>query len=318
MIEEDSSISYDLSDISKENAKYMEKIHKVFDGSKRKVSSGFCFHGVGFQDFLLKFEAHKFGEKYLNQTRKKIVFNISKQIKGKGIWLFDRGNDHKKFFKDLSKKGIRFICRIKKNRLVVLKKSGKICKVENLKPGKYEVYLLNEHNNKVEGEAVFTLVVHNHLEEKKEICLLSNLPFSKYSEPQFVQKYLERWEIEKSFKRLKTKFNLEKIRVMTFKRFVNLISLIRLAQGISTLLFYKIRNLDITISLQVFNFTSKLKIFLKRKYLDLNLESFLSFLGTYFSPFLKRKLPFSSNLSLFSHYALEKLSLFIQIINMYI
>lgn len=123
----------------------------------------------------------------------------------------DRGNDSKQFFRDLAKKNIKFICRMRKKRLVVLKNTGKITKLSKLKPGKYAIYLLDHHNNKVKTDITYTLIINKHLENKEEIRLISNLPFDKYSEDEFVKKYLERWGVEKSFRRIKTKFFIAKI-----------------------------------------------------------------------------------------------------------
>ncbi len=51
-------IAYDLSDINKDDAKEMEKIRRVFDGSKRKTCNGYTFHGVGINHLLIKAEIH--------------------------------------------------------------------------------------------------------------------------------------------------------------------------------------------------------------------------------------------------------------------
>ena len=46
-VEDDTSIAYDLCDINKDDAKKMENISKVFDGSRRRKVMGFWLHGVG-------------------------------------------------------------------------------------------------------------------------------------------------------------------------------------------------------------------------------------------------------------------------------
>lgn len=310
MIEEDTSIAYDLCDIAKEESKMMEKISKVFDGSRRKISNGFYLHGVGVGDLLLKFKPHLADEHTLNQTRKKIIFDLSEKFDKKGIWLMDRGNDHKHFFRDLSKAQIKFICRIKKNRKIVIKDNGEITKIEKLSPGKYEIYLLDRHNNKVKTDIIYTVIIHEHLEKKDEMCLLTNLSSDKYSVEKFVEKYLERWGVEKSFKRIKTKFMLERIRVLSFRRFVNLVALVRLCLLLATIIYRQLLDHSQGLFINIYHLVSSFKTFIKRKSLTDNPDSFITFLGHHFKPFVTKKNLDLPNLSLFSKYALEKLAPF--------
>ena len=310
MIEEDTSIAYDLCDIAKEESKMMEKISKIFDGSKRKISNGFYLHGVGVGDILLKFKPHLAYEHTLNQTRREIIFDLSEKFDKKGIWLMDRGNDHKHFFRDLAKAKIKFICRIKKNRKIVMKKTGEITKIEKFSPGKYEIYLLDHHNNKVKTDIIYTVIIHEHLEEKDEMCLLTNLPSDKYSVEEFVEKYLERWGVEKSFKRIKTKFMLERIRVLSFRKFVNLVALMRLCLLLATIIYRQLLDHSRGIFVNIYHLVSSFKAFIKRKSLTDNPDSFITFLGHHLKPFVIRKISEPSNLCLFSNYALVKLAPF--------
>ncbi len=310
LVEEDTSIPYNLCDIAKEDAKVMEKISKIWDGSKRKKSTGYFLHGIGVGNVLLKFKPDLADKHTLNQTRKKLIFELAEKFDGNGIWLMDRGNDHKQFFRDLSEKEIRFICRIKKNRLAVVKKTGEIIKIKDLKPGKHEIYLLDHHNNKVKTDIVFAVIIHEHLEKKEEICLLTNLPKEKYSAEEFVKKYLDRWGIENSFKRVKTKFMLEKIRVLSFKKFINLVALIRLCLFLAAIIYEKILDQNKCVLMKIYHLVKSFKVFRKRRSLTKNLDSFISFLGHHLKPFVTRKTPDPPNLSLFSKYDLEKLAPF--------
>ena len=261
MIEEDTSIAYDLCDIAKEDAKMMEKISKIWDGSKRKRSTGYFLHGIGIEDVLLKFKPHLADEHTLNQTRKDLIFELAKEFDHKGIWLMDRGNDHKHFFRELTKEKIKFICRIKKNRLAVVKKTGEMLKIKDLSPGKHEIYLLDHHNNKVKTDVVYAVIIHKHLKDKEEICLLTNLSPNKYSIEEFVKKYLQRWGIENSFKRIKTKFMIERIRVLSFKRFVNLVALIRLCLLLATIIYKKVLDQNKCLIMKIYHLATSFKAF---------------------------------------------------------
>lgn len=269
-------IAYDLSDISKESAKKMEKIKRVFDGSKRKVCNGYTFHGVGINHMLIKAEIHDGTKTFLPQIRKKIVMEINEKLGKKGVWVFDRGNDDKQFFKLLrSDLKVNFIARLKENRQVVLKKTGDIIQVKNLKQGQYDVYLMNRNNNKVDTENLYRLVIQNHLEDKEPIRLLTTLRKKRFSKVQIVTMYLERWGIESGFKRIKGKFGLEKIRVLKHQVFLNILALTLFSLLISTVIFQKIQKMNHEFIAEVL---LMYKRFIRIKSLSFNLDSFISFI----------------------------------------
>lgn len=273
-------IAYDLTDISKESAKKMEKISRVFDGSKRKTTNGYTLHGLGVNGVLLKLEVHEGAEYTQNQIRKKIVKEYSQKFEQKGIW------DSKAFFKYLRhKQNVQFVVRLRSNREVVVKKTGAIMKVENLSVGNYQVYLMNEQNTDVDLRAEFTLIISNHLDEDKQpIRLLASLKHT-YSSEEIINIYLQRWGIENIFKRAKQKFNLEKIRVLNYRKFVNLIALIQFVINVSTITFIKIQESTYSLISGVLIYYKK---FLKLKALTFNLDSFISFIKFALKPLIPR------------------------------
>jgi len=118
-----------------------------------------------------------------------------------------------------------------------------------------------------------------------------------------VTMYLERWGVENIFKRVKTKFELEKIRVLSYQKFVNLVSLIQLAVVVSTITFTKIQQATNTLITGVL---LSYKKFIKLKSLTFNLDSFISFMKESLEPLIIRKIAPSQQLSLFK----EKLGSF--------
>ncbi len=298
-------IAYDLTDISKECSKKMERISRVFDGSKREVTNGYTLHGVGINNILTKLEIHDGNMKTLNQTRKEIVDKLSSELDKKGIWVFDRGNDNKAFFKYLRHFAkVEFIARLKCNRQVVIAKTGEIIQVKNLPAGKFEVFLMNNYNTHIDSKLTYTLIIHKHLKDQQPIRLLSSLNIDKYSERQFVDMYLERWGVENIFKRVKTKFNLESIRVLKYERFENLVSLIQFAVITSTLVFHKLQQSTNTLITGVLMFYKK---FIKHKNLTFNIDSFISFMRYSLCPLIIKRLPPNSQLNIFSRKQVEKL-----------
>jgi len=298
-LRKDTIIAYDLTDIAKEYSKKMEKIRSIFDGSKRTVAPGFQLHGVGMNNVLLKLQVHDDGTQTLPQVRKEIMDALAPKLDGKGIWVFDRGNDSKGFFREMRQRNnIRFITRVKENRYVVLKETGEYLSVKDLKPGVYQVLLLNEHNTKIDWEiGQLTLVIHEHLEEKEPIRLLTNLVWKNYGSEKIVTMYLERWGIENIFRRAKTKFNLEAIRVLNYQKFVNLVALIQFAIIVSSITFLAIQKSTNALIIGVLMLYKK---FIKHKALTFNIDSFITFMQSSLKPLQKRERPPPKQLSLFS------------------
>jgi hypothetical protein len=269
-------IAYDLSDIAKESAYEMEKIRRIFDGSRRKTCNGYTFHGVGINHMLIRAEIHDGDKTFLPQIRKKIVTAISGKLGGKGVWVVDRGNDDKEFFLFLrSELKTHFIARLKENRQAVLIKTGVIIQVKNLRPGQYDVYLMKRNNNGADTDNRYRLVIQNHLEEKEPIRLLTALPKKRFSKKRIVEMYLERWGVENSFKRIKQKFGLEKIRVIKYPVFLNLIALTLFAMLMSALIFQRIQKMNHHFIAEVLLLYKR---FLKVKSLSFNPDSFISFM----------------------------------------
>lgn len=304
MIKKTTIIAYDLTDICKESAKKIERISRVFDGSKRKVTNGFLLHGVGINGILAKLQIHD-GEQFTtNQIRANIVTIISQEFDHKGIWVVDRGNDDKQFFRFLRHNAkVNFIARLKRNRQVVLKKTGARIKVKKLKPGKYAVYLMNKNNHKVDLQYEYTLIIQKHLVDKEPIRLLHSLKYD-YPKKQIVNMYLQRWGVENMFKRIKNKFDLEKIRVLKYEKFVNLVALIQLAVLVSTLTFMRIRQTTNTIIIGVL---MCYKNFIKLRVLGFNLDSFITFMKASLKPIIVKIYHPSDQLNIFSRRQLEKL-----------
>lgn len=301
-------IAYDLTDINKECSKKMEKLSRVFDGSRRETTDGFLLHGVGVNGLLLKLESHDQERLTLNTVRKEAVKKISEAFGGKGIWAFDRGNDGKMFFKDLRQElKVQFVARLRVNRHVVMKQTGALFMLEEIPMGQHAVYLLNEHNNQVDTQNEYLLVISKHLEGKRPIMLLCNLKDT-YSSEQIVSMYLERWGIENTFKRAKQKFNLEKIRVLSHKKFVNLIALIQFAINVCTITFFAVQKFTHSLISGALYCYQK---FMKRSSLTVNMDSFISFLQASLKPLILRSpIPIFTQQSLLSRRQLEKLGSF--------
>lgn len=300
-IRKNTVIAYDLVDIAKPDSKKMEKLSQVYDSSKGSIESGFILHGVGVNNILLKLRFHDNDREYLGQVRKAILEELITAFGGKGIYVFDRGNDDEKLFRYLlQEKKVQFVARLRENRSVVLKETGAKVLISELTEGTYNVFLVKD--GKVLNDICYSILVKNHLAGKEPIRLIYSLKDS-YTPEQIVNLYLERWGIEKSFKRVKQKFNLEKIRVLSLQKFINLIALTQFAMNVSVLLFRKIQSLTHSlVSFVVLHY----KKFLSKKSLTFNLESFITFLQNSLQP-IQFHAPPQKQPSLFSFRQLKKL-----------
>lgn len=270
-------IAYDLTDISKEAAEKMEKLTWVHDGSTNTTKPGYTLHGVGVNELLLKLRVHEGDTHTLNQTRKEIVKRLSRSFNGKGIWVFDRGNDCKGWFVDLRQEiNTQFISRLREKRLIVLKKTGAILRLKELPEGLYEVYLMNKNNTRVDTRYTYTLIIRKHLFNKPPIRLLCHL-HDTYTAKEIVEMYLQRWGVENLFKRAKQKFLLEKIRVLNYQKFVNLIALIQFATNVSTISYFNLQRLTNSL---ISGALLSYRFFLKKHTLSFNVDSFITFLKT--------------------------------------
>lgn len=287
-IRRDTIIAYDCTDIAKEYATKMERLSGIFDGSRRKPSKGFLLHGVGMNNVLLRLRVHDAHRHTTNQTRYTIIQSLSTKLSGKGIWVFDRGHDDAQFFGDLRQvHRVRFIARLRENRHVILAKTGEKLSVKDLPPGTYAVFLPHRiWRRDIDWSiGLVTLVIDEHLHEKEPIRLLTNLHWQDYGSKKIVSMYLDRWGIENIFRRAKTKFDLEKIRVLSHQKFVNLVLLIQLAVIVSTITFLAIQKSTETLIIGVLSLYER---FREHRSLTFNVDSFISFMQNSLKPLQKR------------------------------
>lgn len=267
-LQKNTVIAYDLGDIAKPHAKVMEGVHGIFDGSERKASRGYELHGVSICNQPVVMELHDADAKFLPQVREEIIGRLTERIGTKGIWVYDRGNDDKKLFAAHVRRKQRFIIRLKKNRQLIHHRSGMQQTVEDFLPGVYDV--------RVPGQRwIYTLVVHEHVEEKAPIRVLVRGVEVRQAK-KIIDTYLLRWDIENLYKQMKEKFGLENIRLLSLKKVRNLLALIRLATSISNLTFAEL--VEEEKSTATFELSMTFKAFCHRRCLTRNRFAFTSFL----------------------------------------
>jgi len=298
-------IAYDTTDINKEHAEKMEKLSGIWDGSAGTGAQGYELHGVGVNGTLLGLRLHDADTVTNPQTRFSVIGRISTTLAGRGIWALDRGNDSGSFYRDLRHTlNVRFIARVKENRTVVLVKTGECISVKDLPDGRHAVHLMGEKPHTIDPD-VYVLVIHEHLEEKEPIRLLTNLLWDEFSDKQIVTMYLKRWGIENIFRSAKVCFGLEKVRVLSFVKIRNLVALIQLVLVLSAHLFRTIQKSTYMLVVAILHVY---KLFLTKRSLMLNYDSFVRFLRQSLPPLIHRDKPPPIQLRLFSPPTLLKLA----------
>lgn len=276
-VTEDTVISYDLGDIAKPHAKKMEGMSGIFDGSERKPSRGYALHGVSILNQPVVLEVHDANAKTLNQTRLAIIDRVLQRIGRKGIWVFDRQNDDGQLFAALSGRRLRFVIRLRKNRLLVrcpsnkLSSTGIVQAVEEFPPGVYDVRLPRQRRT-------YVLVVYEHHEHNDPIRVLVRGVDVTIAEG-IIDTYLTRWEIENLYRQMKHRFNLENVRVLSLRKLTNLLALIRLATSICNGAFAELVEEEGP-STTSFELSMTFKAFCHRRCLTRNRFAFTSFLST--------------------------------------
>ena len=123
--------------------------------------------------------------------------------------------------------------------------------------------------------------------QKKPIKVITNV-----NDRTSVEKYLERWEIERIFKTIKQEYQFEKIGTQSVQKIDNLVSLVQLCMWVSSYIFNKLEEEKWKKETKENAITTK-KLRLKkasyfwRKETDLNRNSITNFLS-YYMKFVKK------------------------------
>lgn len=288
---------FDSVDSNKNSAKKMEELKKVRDWSTWWFWNWYVWHWVSIKSIPLFLHRERCKK---DEKDKWIRFEIfQEQVKKiyKIFWnwywiLADRLYDDFKKFKLLIKLWFNFVIRLKTNRNVeILEGKNKWKKIETwkLEEWKYTVKI-----KWVKQELyIFVKALKG---QKKPIRVISNVNNEKT-----VDKYLERWEIERIFKVWKQEYDFEKVWTKSIQKTENLVYLVQLCLGISAYIFNKLNPkyefwVDKNKSVTLEKIHKKIKPFLKRKSLTFNRNSITKFISYYMKFIRKMKYSFDKTI----------------------
>ena len=310
----DSVICFDWVDINKNTAKKMQELKTVRDATQNTYWNWYVIHWVSVKWIPLLLDRERRKKDDLDKSIRMDMFRSQVNKINSLLWnwywiLADRLYDDFKKFKLLMEMWYKFSIRLKNTRNVkIIKWEGQWKKIG--------VWELKEWNYTVKiwwiSKELFVFVKYFKW-QKNPMRIISNI-----NDEIAVEKYFDRWEIERIFKVWKQEYNLEKVWTHNIQKTENLIHLVQLCLAISAYIY---RELKAEIKPKkefwkerIFRFTTskiikKIKPFLKKKSLNFNRNSITNFLGYYMKFIRKTKVFFkittlkqcvSSQLSLFT------------------
>ena len=271
----------------------MEWLKVVRDWSKGTMWMWFKWHSVSIKWIPLFFKRERIKR---NNKDKTIIMDIFTEQINKILYIFwkwywvlaDRWYDDHKKFKLLIKLWFFFCIRLKSNRdikIIKWKNKWKTIKSWDLKEWNYTVKI-----TWIKQELF--IFVKTLKWQKNPIRVISNVNDNKN-----IEKYLERWEIERIFKTWKQEFDFEKVWTKSVQKTENLVYLVQLCLWISAYIFNKlnpkfefIQEKNNSISFKKMH--KKLKPFLKKKGINLNRNSITNFIAYYMKYIRKMKFYF--------------------------
>lgn len=251
-IKEDTLLVLDISDIAKKYAEKMEYLARVHNGSEGELANGYWTCNVIGAEVGETALTPLYSRLYSqagpdfqseNSEIRKAISLVSKHTEKRGIWILDRGGDRRKILYHLLENKLHFIIRLKVYRHLVYR--GKRCSVYDLAldcPLPYAERVIKEEKDKEKIHCLEFGYRPIKLPERKEqlymvvimgfgqepMMLLTNVRMRKSRKSlwRIVESYIARWSIEETIRFIKQSYNLEDIRLLTYRRLQNMMALI--------------------------------------------------------------------------------------------
>jgi hypothetical protein len=243
---EDTLLIVDPTDITKKYAKKMEYLAQVHDGSDKVLGRGYWVNTVvgaevgsaEITPLVHKLYSQK-AKDFVSENQEMIdaLRKVSEATDGRGIFVFDRGGDRKELYDELLREPLRrFIVRQRGDRHLLYrgKASDTLSLAQSCKTPYGETVLKEEDGKEKPYFLHFGFrPVHlpGHTERKlwlvvvkgfgqKPLMLLTTEPMRRCRETLWwiVAAYMTRWRVEETIRFIKQSYDLEDVRVMTYRR----------------------------------------------------------------------------------------------------
>lgn len=253
-IDDETLLIVDPSDLTKKYAQKMEYLAQVRDGSEKTLGNGYWLCEVvgcevGSQDItplaqiLWSQEAPDFVSE--NHEVSSLVDRVLKATDYRGILVYDRGGDRREFLRPWTADDrIDYMIRQRGDRHLLYKKQtrsglelARICKtpyaqtVVKQKDEQEKVYHIQFGYLPVRlpdypDRPLWLLVVKGFGQKPMMILTTKSLRRNRKVLWWAVEAYLTRWRVEDTIRFIKQSYDLENIRVMTYQRLRNLVTLL--------------------------------------------------------------------------------------------
>jgi len=253
-IQDDTLLIVDPSDITKKYAKKMEYLATVRDASEKKPGDGYWLCEVvgcetGEHDItpLAQILWSQKSPDFVSENHEilTLVERVLSATDYRGILVYDRGGDRREMLAPWTKdERVRYLVRQRGDRHLLYKGKPKsemelaaLCKtpyaetVVKEKDGEEKAYFIHFGYVPVRlpecpQRPLWLVVVRGF--GKKPMLLLTTEPMRKNRKVLWwaVQSYLTRWRVEDTIRFVKQSYELENVRVLTYRRLKNLITLL--------------------------------------------------------------------------------------------
>lgn len=251
-VKEDTLLVLDISDIAKKYARRMEYLATVHDGSEGTLTNGYWTCSVigaeGGERMLTPLYTRLYsqaGPDFRSENAEvcKAISSVSEHTEKRGIWVLDRGGDRREIIHHLLGNKLRFIIRLKVDRHLVYRGnkrpaleqasrcpmlySERVVKEER---GKEKIYHLEFGYRPIRlperKESLYMVVVKGF--GQNPMMLLTNVQVKKSRKSlwRIIESYITRWSIEETIRFIKQSYNLEDIRLLTYRRLQNMMALV--------------------------------------------------------------------------------------------
>lgn len=247
----------DLSDIAKPYAERMEHLARVRDGSEGTIADGYWLtHVVGVENednAIVPLYAALYSQKapdFVSENEEILtaIRTVAAACHGRGVWVVDRGGDRGELYAPLIEEGHAFVVRNKGDRHLLTGHSAASetkAATESLARGcpmHYAAHIVRQERGQEVAYRLdygfrrvrlpnhprvpLWLVVVRGLGEKP-LMLLTNVEMRRDRKTLWwvVSAYFTRWRIEETIRFIKQSYDLEDIRVLTYRRLQNMVVL---------------------------------------------------------------------------------------------
>jgi hypothetical protein len=252
LVDKDTLLILDPSDIRKKYAKKMQYLATVHDGSEHELGNGYWTCNVVATEVgdskivplvsrLYSADAPDFISE--NHELLTVMDMVAGATKKRGIWVIDRGGDRKNLINPMLQRGYRFLIRLIGNRHLIWADKEMLVEeivkdtslpyaetVVKMDDGKEKVYHLEFGYRNVRfpgrAETMGLLVVRGFGQDPMMLLTTEPLRRSRKVLWRLVRAYIRRWSIEETLRYVKQSYELEDVRVLNYRSLQNIMPLV--------------------------------------------------------------------------------------------